>query len=338
MTEEIEPARHRAVDVPRLRDRLWEGWGPGGFLRELLTKTDARMHTPFHPARGGWPVRRLSLREWHDQVLGVLHTEDLPLYYVTPTMTDLVAQAAAAMPYYQVHSDRLPSATGFVVFGDTVCDVPREVLNPGQQCKLNAALWWPVEETGDGPGVMVLTLQDTHVLLTTQPINNGLPGMARTIERMAAHLGPLAYHEEYPLPYGSDPWGEGDMRVRNSAVASLICTWSLMNQRITVTTDEPLPRAVRRQYTRVGRPEPVVRTTTLRQKGKAVQDVQERDPDAPGRTYTKRWVVKDYGYWRNTWYPSRERHEQQFVVVPSYVKGPEGAPLIGGDRVNVLRR
>lgn len=37
------------------------------------------------------------------------------------------------------------------------------------------------------------------------------------------------------------------------------------------------------------------------------------------RTYDKQWPVKGYGYWRNTWYPSKQEHRQQFVYVPSWV-------------------
>lgn len=337
ITEEVEPEHHLAADVPRLRDRLHEGWA-GGHLDELLRTTDAEMHLPWTGGRGTpWPRRQVNLREWRDFLL-----EQLPrttMYYVTPEMTALVVQAAQAMPRYEVHPDRLPSQSGFVVFGDTMCDVPREVLEPGQQVKINAAIWAHVSDTDGGrPGLMVVTLQDTGVLLTTQPMNTGGRRIQDVLAAMRTHLGALSYHEEYVMPYGTDPYGEGPREVRNQAVAAMICTWSLMTQRITVTSDEKLPRAVRRHYSRQGLPEPAVRTTTLRQAGKAVQDVQERDPASPGRVYTKRWVVAGYGYWRDTWYPSRQRHEQQFVVVPSYVKGPKDAPLIGGERVNVLRR
>ena len=38
--------------------------------------------------------------------------------------------------------------------------------------------------------------------------------------------------------------------------------------------------------------------------------------------------MQGYGYWRDTWYPSKGRHEQQWVEVDSYVKGPEGAPWV----------
>lgn len=337
MTTDVQPQIHTAADVPRLRDRLLDGWR-SGFLRMLLSMTDAQLYFPFRQVAGG--RRMLTVGEWSDLLIETLAAPDLPLYYVTREMTGLVSQAAQAMPYYQVHADQLPSPTGLVVFGEPVCEVPPERLQPGQRVVVNAALWLPSAMVNpDGqPGITVVTLQDGDVLAATQPIDYGDRAWRDAVADTRRVMGPLGYHEEYALPYGDSPFGVENQRVRNTAVGAMICTWTLMGQRITVTSKADLPRSVRRQYTREGRPEPVVRTTTLRQAAQTHQDTQERDPGAPGRTYTKRWVVSGYGYWRNTWYPSRERHEQQFVVVPSYIKGPEGAPLIGGDRVNVLRR
>lgn len=338
MTTEVQPQTHTAADVPRLRDRLLEGWR-AGFLDTLLRATDAPLNFPYEQIGNG-QARMWSIERWVTFLIDQLADPDLPLYYVTPQMTELVSQAAQGMPYYQVYEDKLPSRSGLVVFGDVVCSVAPEVLLPGQRVLVNAALWATVDNAGGSPGLVVVTLQDTDVLLATQPLQGHDPGALRRVYAdMRATIGPLAYHEEYPLPWGERPHGAPEStRVKNAAVAAMICTWMLMGQRITVTRDETLPRALRRQYTRVGRPEPVVRTTTLRQSVQTHQDSQVRDPNAPGRVYSRRWVVKSYGYWRDTWYPSKQRHEQQFVLVDSYVKGPKGAPLIGGERVNVLRR
>jgi hypothetical protein len=333
----VTPQVHCAADVPRLRDKMLHGWR-SGFLHTMLSMTDAQLFFPYREVAG--TRRPLSVGEWGDRLIGVLSDVDLPLYYVTRDMTGLVSQAAQAMPYYRVHEDQLPSRTGLVVFGDPVCEVPPERLREGQRVMINAALWLPspmVNPEGQ-PGVMVVTLQDGDVLAATQPVDYGNRHWRDAIAQTRQIMGPLGYHEEYPLPYGDAPYGVKDQRVRNTAVAAMICTWTLMGQRITVTSNETLPRSLRRQYTRDGRPEPLVRTTTLRQSAHTHQDPQERDPDAPGRVYTKRWVVGEYAYWRNTWYPSKERHEQQLVLVPSYIKGPKGAPLVGGDRVSVLRR
>lgn len=347
---DIPAAHHRAVDVPALRDKLLESWR-NGHLRMLLEAHPAtKLHLPVRrrDERAGHAYM-WTVREWESWLIERL--AEAELFYVTHDMTDLVEQAAAAAPRYEVHQDRLPAEVGFVVYAHPYCVVPSEVLLPGQRVELSAALWAPVPDVGGGPegaapGVMLVTLQDTDVLLWTQPMSDlagGTPAsMRRVLEEMRVAQGPLSYHEEYPVPYGERPWGmEAAEGVKNTAVGAVMTTWILMGQRITTVEREPMPRHVRKAAARQGRPEPTVRCVTLRQRSRGdvlPADQQQTQPGQPSRQYTKRWVVRGYGYWRNTWYPSRERHEQQFVWVPSYTKGPQGAPLVGGERVNVLRR
>lgn len=349
---DIPSARYAPADVPRLRDGLLEAWS-GGLLLELLTAHSgrgARMHLPTHhrdEARGvnvGW-----SIMEWRDWLLEQLAVAEL--FYVTADMTELVTQAAAAKPRYQVFADKLPAPVGFVVYGKPYCVVPPEGLAPGQRVELTAALWAPVPDTGGTasgpqPGIMVVTLQDSDVLLWTQPVSHltvgASPSALRSVlEGMRRQYGPIAYHEEYPLPYGDQPWDEQGLVVQNGAIAAMMTTWTLMGQRLTEESPAPVPRHVRKAAARAGRPEPKVRLVDLRRRRRGdvlpADEQVERDGE-PKRKYTKRWPVKGYGYWRNTWYPSKQRHEEQFVWVPEYMKGPEGAPLVGGERVNVLRR
>lgn len=339
-------AHHRAVDVPSLRDRLLEGWRDRGHLRMLL---EAHPQTQMNmPVRWRDEAARKNhhwtLNEWIEWLIG--RVEAAELFYVTADMTELISQAAQAAPTYEVYRDRLPAETGLVVYARPFCEVEGKALAPGQRVELNAILWSTVPDVGgmdEGPqpGVMVVTLQDSEVLLRTQPWTeeDGPPKLIEdAVNAMVAGLGPLAYHEEYPMPFGDRPWGEpAGMPVNNAAVAAAFTTWILMGQRVATVEAEVLPRHVRKRAARAGRPEPRVRTVDMRRTVRAAQE-QEQQPGGDARRYTKRWVVKGYGYWRNTWYPSRERHELQYVHVPTYVKGPDGAPLVGGERVNVLRK
>lgn len=343
----VQAARHRAVDVPALRDRLLGAW-KAGMLRELLeAHPGTQMHMPVHRRNEAKGVNALwTVAEWERWLLKRL--PEAELFYVTQDMTELVTQAANAAPSYEVYHDRLPAEVGFVVYGKPFCEVPASELAPGQRVELNAAFWAPVPDVGGGesgpaPGLMCVTLQDSDVLLWTQPMDHlhaSASAVRRVVERLRQAYGPLAYHEEYPLPFGDTPWGsEPGKPVKNAAIAALFTTWILMGQRITTVQKEPMPKYLRKQAQRDGRPEPTVRTVTLRQASRGrVADDQQEQPGQPSRRYTVRWPVKGYGYWRNTWYPSRERHELQYVHVPTYMKGPEGAPLVGGERVNVLRR
>lgn len=343
---DVRAAQHRAVDVPGLRDRLLEGWR-NGLLRQLLEEhpvSQTHLPTRYRDEKRG--VNHLwTIREWEGWLIQRL--TEAELFYVNDDMTDIIEQASLATPGYQVYRDQLPAEVGFMVYAKPFCHVPPERLAPDQRVELMAALWAPVpdvggDERGPEPGLMLLTLQDSDVLLWTQPTDQMAVEdpvrLEQALRLLRSQYGPLAYHEEYPLPFGNNPYGyQANHPVNNAAVAAAFTTWILMTQKITTVAREPLPRSVRKAAVRAGRPEPTVRTVTLRQAVRAPAEDHE-EPGAEGRRYDKRWVVKGYGYWRNTWYASRERHELQYVHVPTYVKGPEGAPLIGGERVNVLRR
>lgn len=340
------------TDVPALRDKLLESWRNGVLEIVLTSHPAAKMHLPVYRRDEAAGVNIMwSLVQWMEWVVARL--EEAELFYVTEDMTELVTQASIATPTYEVYRDRLPAEVGFVVFAKPFCAVPGELLAPEQRVELVAALWGPVPDVGgkdkSEPGLMCVTLQDSDVLLWTQEFEQwGATRVEceRVVEDMRRAMGPLAYHEEYPMPFGTTPWGDlmgaepGEpVKVKNAAVAALFTTWILMGQRITTVEQAPIPRTLRKQAARTGRPVPKVRLVTLRQASrKRPADEQLEQPGGSSRRYTVRWPVKGYGYWRETWYPSRERHELQYVFVPSYMKGPEGAPLVGGERVNVLRR
>lgn len=330
---------HAAADVPRVRDLLREHLAHS--LKPLLDQHTSTLYLPCHPGRRdlrGRPVM-WSTSEYVAAVQRWLRSADL--FYVNPDMTTVVRQAADAMPTYQVWEDQLPAPVGFVLFGGSYCsvtdDLPdaRPPLAPGERCELTGALWATVDETDGGPGVLLITFQDSEVMIGTRPF---LAGMPRDIQQRVVGR-PVCYHEEYPLPFGDRLYGEDSARpVKNTAVGALMSTWIMMTQRITVETRERSPRALRRQYARDDRPEPTVRTITLR-RAASKQPRQERQPgQESSRTYTKRWVVGEYGYWRNTWYPKAETHRLQYVYVPPFMKGPEKGELVGGERLNVLRR
>lgn len=64
-----------------------------------------------------------------------------------------------------------------------------------------------------------------------------------------------------------------------------------------------------------------------------VEDAEETDRS--GRQYRHRWVVR--GHWRNQAH-GPGRTERRPTWVPSYIKGPEGAPLLAREHVYTWRR
>lgn len=66
-----------------------------------------------------------------------------------------------------------------------------------------------------------------------------------------------------------------------------------------------------------------------------MRHVPTEDTDQTGRRYTHQWVVR--GHWRQQ--PVGPHHSQRRPTwVSSYLKGPQGAPLLTGDRVYAWRR
>jgi hypothetical protein len=57
-------------------------------------------------------------------------------------------------------------------------------------------------------------------------------------------------------------------------------------------------------------------------------------PGDGDREYHHQWIVR--GHWRQQWHPKRQVHRP--VWIAPHIKGPEGAPLIGGEKVYALKR
>lgn len=107
----------------------------------------------------------------------------------------------------------------------------------------------------------------------------------------------------------------------------LRCCWLLMQQRIAIVTDHLPDRASARRLQRAGRPVAPVRVISLR---------QPEHHSGPGsdRTYHHRWVVR--GHWRKQWYPSQDRNVP--IWISPYMKGPDDAPLLVGEKVYAWQR
>jgi hypothetical protein len=123
---------------------------------------------------------------------------------------------------------------------------------------------------------------------------------------------------------------------------TILATWLLMGQ--TLVRSEPVtaPRPARRRIERLDPGlDPTVRYIDLR---RARTESSERPGDSTDdstddsgsgtRDYRHRWIVR--GHWRNQYYPSRDDHRP--IWIDPHLAGPEDKPLLGGERVNVLRR
>lgn len=79
-----------------------------------------------------------------------------------------------------------------------------------------------------------------------------------------------------------------------------------------------------------------LRTVTLIDLRALRQAPAEDTPaDAGSRTYRRRWIVR--GHWRQQ-AVGPKRGDRRATWIPSYIKGPSGAPLIPSEHVSVWRR
>lgn len=98
----------------------------------------------------------------------------------------------------------------------------------------------------------------------------------------------------------------------------------LLRQRVAEESIAMPDRAARRRMKREGKEPSPVRVISIRAGSASGGGTGES-----GRDYVHRWIVR--GHWRRQWYRSIQAHRP--VWITPYVKGPEGAPLLGGEKV-----
>jgi hypothetical protein len=315
-----------AAGIPAVRRSLLEFIDTGALTDTLMQHRKYQRGPVRTPMVDG---RRMPIPDYVTLVRRWVQIADL--YYVTEPMSAVVRQAAESMPPYRFLKEDMPSPIGLVVWAAPIGKIDDAWIEHHADRRVHEAVWfraalWAPATTEMGPGVQVSLFSDTDTL-----IDRGIAPDGYTDDQLARFkqaLGPLAYYDEAALPYAD----LADHPIKNSAFAAVMTTWLIMGQRIAVVEHERLPRQMRRAAARAGEPEPTVRTITLRRAAKPGQ--ADEDGQGPKREFHHRWIVK--GHWRQQWYASEQRHKP--IYIADFVKGPEGAPMIGGERVSVLRR
>ncbi len=233
---------------------------------------------------------------------GRLATADL--YWIAEDLVDLVVAAAASLPPFTLASDDVPSLHGFAYFAEPVVDVEIE----GNPVHI-AAVGWSVI----GGRVQVTT----YLRREDMPVDE---------ERLRGlGLPPVAGFGTWQAPVVSDDSAD---RIRmdepgGTMLAAVKTLWLLMRQPLTETTPARFDRAARRRFAREGKEPPPVRVLNLRRPPGVASGTSSRE-------WRHRWMVR--GHWRQQPYgPGRERTRP--VWISPFIKGPDGAPLIGGEKV-----
>lgn len=250
------------------------------------------------------------------------------LFWVSREMTELCVAAARTMPAWELQSEDLVAPAGMIYFEGLPDFRP--------QLSATAMAWSPcpadvIASTGiRGPAIWLSCYA-------------GLGYMARQGMSLHAPWPPLVYDGESIASFGKREAGEISFARRDGLIVeesddSLIERCSslvvfkaaclLMQQGLAdVETVEPY-RASRKRIQRMQQEPKSVRVIKLR---RASHSTGTGESD---REYHHQWIVR--GHWRQQWYASREVHRP--VWIAPHIKGPEGAPLIGGEKVHALVR
>lgn len=263
-------------------------------------------------------------------------------YAVSDEIADVLAQASATLPSFELHREDIPTPLGFVYFED------HQVLHDhkGSPLAVKAIGWASVSRIEEDGQMYRRVLLDSLrpgeeidgivTMLYTDPAhpNDHLADQWHEVRREMSEHGnpspPLVPMLGPAWDVGDDFGEDGDEDNPLNIIRRLLGTFfrfvnePWIDDRMMIPNRQAIKRARRARIT------PEVRVIQLR---KAKQQTHKSD-DPSELHYSHRFIVQ--AHWRNQWYPSQQRHAPRWI--PSYVKGPEDRPLILRDKVFHVRR
>ena len=247
----------------------------------------------------------------------IVKLEQAELFYVSPDMVDLAVTASRTLPEFDLAPEDLPSRAGLMVFGK--CPDPWTGTTSGDLGGLHAVSWGP-HPARTGKSVVLATYYDRS---EAAPVIND-----RTERRDALREPALIYAHGYDFCwlYGSGHPVEGDWGVFQATVRS---AWLLMQQKLARAVEVLPDRAARRRAQREGRQPARLRIIELRR--------PESCPPAgmSEREYHHQWIVR--GHWRQQACGPEHSRRRPTWIAP-HIKGPEGTPMLGGEKVYAWKR
>lgn len=320
----------RARDLPELRRDVVRYLG--GEHAKLIWKNFADNGMFF----GHTPIERVYGRG--DELLEDerIRWQMAELYYVTADMTTLAVVAGQSLPSFKLQREDLPSDYGILVFEKPI-DTTRLSLGPtAERTSIVACAWGPVPrgQVRDGSaGLWMSWWADQDY---TRRLALALGKWTRQELDAIDMLNPLhiGYDDETIWWFGKEDDGQQGLGDSQNALVRSMATvraaWLLMNQEVASVHRLTVNKAQLRVMKRKKLDPHSVRIVSLRRR----HTEGYGDDQGDGRHYTHRWAVR--GHWRKQWYPTRNDHVP--IWIQPHIKGPEGAPLLTGDVVNVWRR
>lgn len=318
----------RPQDLPEIRSEV-VAWhlthGPATF--------DVAIRMGLMPLRPEGDVHAAAQYLAHAEAQRVMNGE---LFWVNADMTELASVAAKSMPGFTLSPQDMPSPWGLMVF-----ERPIRLIKTtgGDVTPIVAAAWGPWAPLNwESGGVWVSWYSDVGAAIDRSlsgQFANQAGEMAPTVAAMLrAECSALIYDCETVAPFTETTVASVDALSGEAAgsdslgVDLMKAVWLLMQQPLAQSTNVAPDRAARKRLRRKQEEPAIVRVIELRRP-------PHSDGDGSGvREYHHAWVVR--GHWRQQWYPAREVHRP--VWIAPHIKGPEGAPLIGGEKVYAWKR
>lgn len=249
------------------------------------------------------------------------------LFHVSAEMGQLARVAAETLPPFQIEPQDLPAPHGFLIFGEAIETIPfgePEVPSP-----VVGACWMTLP-IGGTQVVWISFYSTRETCIESAVLAGSSPDEVAYNRRMLPRITQmLGADMQWPFNCRgrSGPENDTAMGFERAAVA-LRSTWLLMQQPLAANSEVRPDRAARKRLTRAGHEPAPVRVIELR---RPKTSGGHGDGD---REYHHQWIVK--GHWRQQWHPKRQVHRP--VWIAPHLKGPEGAPLIGGEKVYAWKR
>jgi len=279
-------------------------------------------HSPFRSA-----PRMPSARQHAETDEALVRQAEL--FHVTAEMTQLARAAAPGLPAFEIQHEDLPARAGLIAFAEPLVTV--EFGQPAVPSPVYAACWRALA-IGSKPRLWIKFFSSREAWLPATAKAEGWSKRQIVLSRaVLPRLSPML-GSDCIGPIGAGTRGEEPVNATakgfQEATRIVRAAWLLMQQPLTRETAAGPDRSSCKRLRRAGH-EPVhVRVVELR-RPKTTSGTGDTD-----REYQHQWIVR--GHWRQQWHPKRQVHRP--VWIAPHIKGPEGAPLIGGEKVYALKR
>ncbi|MFJ8784997.1 hypothetical protein [Streptomyces sp. NPDC102476] len=311
-------------------------------LPELRTEMIRQRHQVGDKAIGELHRHDTVVADWfglNAQQVAHIETNKLAhatLFHVSREMTELAIEASRTLPGFGADAQDFPAEVGLIFFNGGI-----PASWGGYPVRIHAASWQALEDCAEyaffldtasvlsiieGKGdhlreAFHIDASSTEGLWFNDVTRSVLMFCEGVDEDQADRLRDQAGEVRGPA---------GEAGVTSTGLHALRSALLLMQQPLAEASEAQPDRAARKRLLRAGQNPAVVRVIELRQPSKSASGTA----DGSGREYHHRWITR--GHWRNHWHPKRQIHRP--VWIAPHIKGPEGAPLIGGEKVYALKR